>query len=90
MADKYQGIEAFIFSDSFILFTKYHNMIGTDEQWENCINDANMLYKKYSGHPLARTIISATINQIEHKVNKTKLDGYSYEQWNEIIGLKDR
>ena len=87
MAAKYEGLEKFIFSDAYNFFLKYRDMASTDNNWELCIAESNMLANKYRNHPLATSILASVIHQLEHKVNGGAVRGYTDEQW-EIL-LKD-
>ena len=54
---------------------------STDDNWENCVTDANNILEKYKKHPLARGIMTHTIMQLEHTVNGRTLAGLDREQW---------
>lgn len=90
MAEKYSGIEKYIFSDVYVFFLKYKDMPNTDYNWECCIHDAQLLYLKYQNHPLARAIVTDTIDQISHVVKNTRLCGYSHEEWEKILTASHR
>lgn len=81
MAVKYNGIEKYIWSDTYNLFLKHYNGNNSDEEWQELIKDAEDLNKKYHNHPVARQIIVQTILIIESRVTGRYLDGKSYRQW---------
>lgn len=81
----YNGIERFIFSDVYVFFTKYKDIRNEDFYWETLLNDAKILLFKYKNHPLARGLVASAIDQLEHVVNKTTLNGYTREQWEQIL-----
>lgn len=85
MAAKYEGIEKNIFSDVYLFFLKYKDMSNTDICWEVCLQDAKMLNFKYKDHPLARTMVSATLSQLEHIVNHKPLNGLTHDEWEKAL-----
>ena len=85
MAEKYTGIEKYMFSDAYNFFLKYKDMQNTDYYWELCIKDARTLYFKYADHPLIRGLVSSTMQQLSHKVNNTVLCGLTPDQWEEKL-----
>ena len=85
MAEKYNGIEKFIFSDIYILFLKYKDMENTDINWNNCINETESLNKKYKYHPLCVSMTLSITDQLSHIVGHSKLLGFSREQWEKAI-----
>lgn len=87
MAEKYNGIERYIFADAYNFFLKFKDMQNNDYNWNVCIQDANMIYFKYKNHPLARAIISSTINQLEHIITGGELEGLRHEQWEQKLDI---
>ena len=85
MASKYNGIERYVFADVYNFFLKYKDMNNTDSNWEKCIAEGNLLAFKYKNHPLATSMISSTIVQIEHIVNGRLLRGNSHKEWEELL-----
>lgn len=85
MAVKYNGIEKYIWSDTYNFFLKHHNDSNTDESWNSLLEDARELSEKYNDHPLLRKILVQTIIQIESKVGGRYLDGKSYRQWEQEL-----
>lgn len=86
MAEKYTGIEKYIFSDLYNFFLKYSNMLNDDFYWDYCISDARALCFKYRNYPLARNMIVSVLGQIEFKVCNKVVDGRTYKQWDEYLG----
>lgn len=84
---KYMGIEKYIYSDAYVFFLKYKDIPNEDYYWEKCIEDAKLLIFKYKEHPFARQMITATIDQLDHTINKTLLNGYTHEQWEQLLSL---
>jgi hypothetical protein len=83
---KYTGIEKYIFSDVYNFFLKYSEIPNQDEYWEQCVRDAKLLTFKYHEYPLAKHMVINTMEQLEFKICGRPLDGYTYEQWNAILG----
>lgn len=86
--ERYNGIERYIFSDSYTLLTKHVNMQNTDKNWETLINDSNKLVLKYNKHPLSVALVNRVIMQIENKLGNRKISNMSHEEWENI--LKDQ
>ncbi|MBO5388711.1 MAG: hypothetical protein J6A59_11325 [Lachnospiraceae bacterium] len=86
MAVKYNGIEKYIWSDTYNFFLKHHNDSNTDESWNELLEDARQLTIKYHDHPLLRKILAQTIMQIESKVGGRYIEGKSYRQWEYELG----
>ena len=87
MAVKYNGIEKYIWSDTYNFFLKHHNDSNTDESWNSLLEDARELSEKYNDHPLLRKILVQTIIQIESKVGGRYLDGKTYIQCEQELDL---
>jgi len=87
MAGKYLGIEKYIFSDVYNFFLKYKDMPNENICWEVCLKDAEILYFKYKDHPFVRTMVTATISQIEHKVCNKPLLGLTHEEWEQNLEI---
>lgn len=87
MAEKYNGIERYIFADAYNFFLKFKDMQNNDYNWEMCIGEAKLLYFKYKNHPLARGVIASTVNQIEHVVIGKPLDGLTHQQWEDALSI---
>lgn len=87
MAEKYDGIERYIFADLYNFFLKYKDMPNTDYYWQICLDDAKVLRFKYMEHPVVTGMIAQVITQIEHKVTGRTLSNLSHEQWEEKLKL---
>lgn len=81
MAEKYAGIEKYIFADVYNFFLKYKDIPNQNTYWKKCIADAEILNFKYKDHPLARCLVTSVINQLEHKICGRELNGLTHEQW---------
>jgi hypothetical protein len=90
MAERYDGIERQMFSDAYLFFLKYKDMRNEDYYWECCIQDARILCFKYKNHQLIRDLLSATINQLEHKVSGKLMNGLTHEQWEVEVPKEQR
>lgn len=79
MAEKYSGVEKYIFADTYNLFIKYKDIHRKDDKaWERLISDATKIYHKYNNHPLVRHMVSAVIENIEFKSCERVIDGKTY------------
>lgn len=87
MAEKYSGIEKYIFADVYNLFLKYKDIPNEDYYWECLTDEARIINFKYKDHPLARAMVVATILQIEHKVSGRLREGLTHEQWEAKLDL---
>lgn len=88
VAEKYLGIERYMFSDTYNLFLKYRDIKEYDENaWQMLADDANKLYDKYKNHPMARNLISATLENLEFKQCKRVIEGKTYKDYE--VELKD-
>ena len=87
MAEKYNGIERYIFADAYSFFLKFKDMDNTDYNWDLCVKEGNLLYFKYRNHPLARGVISSAIMQLEHIVGNKTIDGLTHEQWEDALSI---
>lgn len=85
MAEKYIGIEKFIFADTYNLFLKYKDIPDEAYYWEKCIEDSKALQFKYHNHPLATSLTVAVLDQLEHKICKRNRKDRSYIEWESII-----
>ena len=85
MAEKYCGIEKYIFADVYNLFLKYKDIPNEDYYWECLIKDADAIYAKYKSHPLVRSMVVATMTQLEHKISGRLKDGLNHAQWEEKL-----
>lgn len=86
----YNGIEKYMFSDAYNIYTKYVNMQIGDDNWGKCLEEINIYNFKYKNHPMARQLSMAVLNQLEHVVNKEPINGLSREQWEENLALAHR
>lgn len=86
MAEKYTGVEKYIFSDVYNFFLKYKDIPDDDYHWNCCINDAKLLEFKYSHYPFAVKLIADTLNQLQFRKNTEKIHGYTYNEWENRMG----
>lgn len=77
----YTGIESKILIDGFNFFLKYKDMRNSDKEWENCIDDANNIVKKYKNHPFAENIILSISEQIERLAENKKVLSHTNNEW---------
>ncbi len=54
-----------LFGDSWGLYRKYYGQEKNREMWEQFVEEAKELYKKYGKQPFAREIIVAVISEVE-------------------------
>lgn len=87
MAQKYNGMEKYIFADVYNFFLKYKDIPNNDEYWNACRLDAQMLVEKYKMNYMAKEMMITTLHQLEHKICGTILSGYSYKQWEDLLGI---
>lgn len=80
MAVKYNGIEKYIFGDVYNLFLKYKDVPDEDYYFECLINDVRILNFKYDNHPLVKELTVATMNQLEHVISKTLINGMNHDE----------
>ncbi len=85
MAEKYYGIEKYIFSDVYLFFLRFKDMYDTDHNWEICTREANELYKKYKDNPFLKDMVSITMLQLESRVSGRISGGKTAEQWDDIL-----
>lgn len=85
MADKYNGIEKYMFSDAYTLFLKFKGMPDLQENWTLCTDEAAMYTKKYANHPLAVSLIMSVLEYLQLKICDNNIKGLTYEQWEEIL-----
>ena len=81
----YNGIERYIFADTYNLFLKYKDVDNNDFNWDMCIKDAEKLNLKYKNHPLARRVIDATMAQLEHIICSKQSNGLSRDDWEKVL-----
>ena len=86
MAEKYTGVEKYIFSDVYNFFLKYANVPNEDYYWERCISDAKLLYFKYRNYPLAKRMVMDVLEQLEFRLCNKAIDGMTYQQWEAYLG----
>ena len=86
MAEKYTGVEKYIFSDVYNFFLKYANIPNQDYYWEHCVADAKILCFKYRNYPLARKMVMNVLEQIEFRVCNRVIDNKTYQEWEEYLG----
>lgn len=86
MAEKYTGIEKYIFSDTYTFFLKYQNIPNEDYYWQCCAEDAKLLCFKYKDYPLARRMVMNVLEQLEFKICNRVMNGRTYQQWEEYLG----
>lgn len=86
MAEKYTGIEKYIFADAYNFFLKYVNVPNDDYYCECCVADAKMLIFKYKDYPLAFNMIMSIVEQLEFKHMNRTMSGMTYEEWEKYIG----
>lgn len=87
MAEKYMGMEKYIFTDTYNLFLKFKNMPDTEEHWKIVQADANMLVSKYKGNYLAQEMVLTVLEQLQHKICGNQLNGKTYKQWEKELGI---
>lgn len=87
MAIKYNGIEKYIFADVYNLFLKYKDVPNEDYYFECLMKDAQTLNFKYKNHPLSKSLIISTINQLEHVITGTPINGLTHEQIEEDLKI---
>ena len=90
MANVYDGIERYIFADLYTFYLKYKNMVNSDANWENCINNAEELRNKYKDYPLCRTLLSEILNLLECELHKKPIIskngiGLLHEDWEKLL-----
>ena len=86
MAEKYTGVEKYIFSDIYNFFLKYANVPNQDYYWEHCIADAKILCFKYKNYPLAKRMITDVLEHLEFRICGRVLDHKTYQEWEEYLG----
>lgn len=59
-----------VYTDCWKLFRKYSEPNGSDEFWENLIDESNVLYKKHGKTELAKALLIETMAEIE-RIYKT-------------------
>ena len=87
MAEKYDGIERYIFADAYNFFLKYKDVPNDEFYWEKIIADAKMLSFKYKDHPMLRGILGDVMNQLEHVINDKPLNKLTHEEWEKKLSL---
>lgn len=86
MAEKYTGVEKYIFADVYNFFLKYKDVPNTDYHWTCCIGEAKLLNFKYKDYPLARHMVIDILEQLELKICGKVIGGYTYDQWEQVLG----
>lgn len=89
--DKYNGIERYIFRDTYNLLTAYINGDGSELYWEALMSDSRALAKKYRNNDLCCKLLIAILDNIEFKQSgNIDGNGITYVGYNrlknEIIG----
>lgn len=82
---KYDGIEKYISSQTYIFFRNFYDGDGSDSFWEKVIETGSDLCKEFDSHPMAIAFVGEYIRQIEHRVCGVKRNGRSYEQWEKTL-----
>lgn len=82
MAVKYNGIEKYIWSDTYNVFLKYKDCPNTEETWENVTNEIEALNQKYHNHSTFRAMSILVLNQLDSRISGRPIDGRTYRQWN--------
>lgn len=54
-----------LFQDSWKLYRKYYGEEKSEAVWNQLIEEADGLYKKYGKHPFAREMMAAVISEVE-------------------------
>jgi hypothetical protein len=88
LAEKYLGVEKYIFADVYNFFLKYKDIPDNDYYWQCCVNEAKQISMKYKNYPLAMNMINNVLEQLEFKRSSKNiiLGGNTYKEWEIILG----
>lgn len=87
MAVKYNGIERYIFADIYNFFLKYKDVPNEEYYWECLMQESRIISFKYREHPMVRSLLVATIVQLEHVISGKPIEGRTHEQWEERLDI---
>lgn len=87
---KYDGIEKYISSQTYLFFLNYCNGTDTDSYWDEVVDTGGKLCKEFDYHPMAVAFVGEYINQLEHKIGNKNRNGKTYRQWEQTLNKYKR